>query len=291
MFKFSKIHIVAALGLFLLVMACNGHKKREDSTNRYENDRLYTDDFVLKDMAEGDFSGEPYQMGLDGSFDDFVFAYAANKDFQAQRTLFPLLVIDLEENDSTLVEKMDWEPDSLFTAQSFYTILYDKEEDIDIVSQPDLIKAKVELIYLESKLTKTFEFAKEDGIWMLKDIKLDHLKKYHHEEFIKFYQRFATDSLFQSSRLVDTLEYVTSNPNDDFEILETTLLPKEWVKMHPMLPADKLLSMNYGQTNDPMSTVKILAVKGIGNGFSNVFFFRLNKRERWELFKFDDVGV
>ncbi len=291
MFKFSKIHKIVVLGCMLLLVACKGEQKKAGPENNYENENLYSDDFVLEDTTGADFSGEPYSMGLDGSFDDFVFAYAANKEFQKQRTQFPLWVIDIEKGDTVLLEKSEWNDDSLFPLRNFYTIMYDKEEDMEFVSEPNLIRAQVESIYLEDKLTKVYHFLKENDIWMLHDITLNHLEEYRNEEFVNFYKKFANDSVFQTARLAETLEYVTSDPNDDFEILETSLTPEDWCTMRPMLPGDRLLNINYGQVNSPLSTMKILAVKGIGTGFSNVFFFRLNSKEKWELFKFDDVGV
>ncbi len=292
MFRLSKVHSLVVLGgLIFLFCACQGKKQNNEPVNVYENDNLYSEDFILEDTVGTDFSGDPYPMGLDGSFDDFVFAYAANKSFQAQRTDFPLLILDNEKNDSVWLSRDEWQPDSLFTNKNFYTILYDKEEDMEIVSQPNLTKAEVEWIYLADKLTKVYHFTKENEIWMLRDITYDHLKEYHNEEFVQFYQKFATDTLFQSSRLADPLEYITSDPNDDFEILETSISHTDWENMRPIMPEGKLMNINYGQINDPASDMKIMAVKGIGTGFSNVFFFRMNEKEKWELFKFDDVGI
>ena len=290
MIKITKIQKLFVLSSCILIMACGGSPKKKVEENVYANEELYTDDFILEDSLGMDFSGEPYHMGVDESFDDFVFAYAANPDFQAQRTKFPLPVIE-ENLDSSFLDRNNWVVDTLFTDKAFYTILFDKEDDMDMVSQPDLIDARVEWLYLCDKSTKSYNFKRTNAIWMLESISMGHLEEYQNEEFVKFYGKFATDTVFQLSRLTHPLEYVTTDPEDDFEILETVIDSNSWRNLKPVLPSTKLVNINYGQPNNPKSKTKILAVKGIGNGFSNVFFFKLNRKGVWELFKFEDIGV
>ena len=49
--------------------------------------------------------------------------------------------------------------------------------------------------------------------------------------------------------------------------METTLDRDQWFAFKPELPSERLSNINYGQRNDDNSTTKILALKGIGNGF------------------------
>ena len=110
------------------------------------------------------------------------------------------------------------------------------------------------------------------------------------ENFVEFFGHFATDSLFQSQRVREPLAFVTSDPDDDFSILETTLDLNQWFAFKPVLPVDRLSNINYGQRNDDDSPTKILALKGIGNGFSNILYFR-RKAGEWELYKFEDTSI
>jgi hypothetical protein len=86
---------------------------------------------------------------------------------------------------------------------------------------------------------------------------------------------------------------VTTDPDDDFAVIETTLDINQWFAFSPTLPADKLSNIRYGSTpNDGQpSGKKILMLKGMGNGFSNVFYFKTRSRGGWELYKFEDVGI
>ena len=54
-------------------MGCNGSKKKQTPQNVYEDDIIYSEDFLIEDEDGMDFSGDPYPMGVDNSFDDFVF--------------------------------------------------------------------------------------------------------------------------------------------------------------------------------------------------------------------------
>lgn len=287
--KLRKIQISVVSFSMLLLFACGGNTQKQVE-NVYENDDLYTDEFKLEDSTGSDFTGEPYPMSVDRSFDDFVFAFTANKEFQLQRTKLPLPVMEDGVEVST-VNKEQWAPDSLFIDRYFYTLLFDEEEDMELISDPELLEARVEWIYLDNNNTKSYNFKRENDIWMLNSISRGHLEEYDNEEFIRFYSKFATDTIFQVSRLVMPLEYATVDPEDDFEILETVIDANSWTSLKPVLPTSKLVNINYGQRNDAKSKTKILAVKGISNGFSNVFFFRLNAKGKWELYKFEDIGV
>ncbi len=56
---------------------------------------------------------------------------------------------------------------------------------------------------------------------MLEAINLRPINKSEDEHFVEFFERFATDSLFQCERIRQPLVFVTNDPDDDFSILET----------------------------------------------------------------------
>ncbi len=111
------------------------------------------------------------------------------------------------------------------------------------------------------------------------------------ENFVEFLGHFATDSLFQSQRVREPLAFVTTDPDDDFSMLETTLDFNQWFAFKPALPAIRLSNINYGQRNDDHSPTKILALKGIGNGFSNILYFRRKAGKSEPYSKFEDVSI
>lgn len=137
---------------------------------------------------------------------------------------------------------------------------------------------------------KRYYFERIKGAWILEAINLRPIEKNDNEDFVEFFSRFASDSLFQSQRVQNPLAFVTSDPDDDFSILETTIDRNQWFAFKPVLPTDRLSNINYGQRNDDNSSTKILALKGIGNGFSNLLYFR-RKGGEWELYKFEDTSI
>ena len=100
----------------------------------------------------------------------------------------------------------------------------------------------------------------------------------------------ATPEEGESFWIPTPLQFVTIDPDDEFSILETTLDVNQWYAFRPSLPTDRLSNINYGQKNEDTSRTKILKVNGIGNGYSNVFYFRRRGGE-WEMYKYEDTSI
>lgn len=231
---------------------------------------------------------EPKPMEADELFDDFIFNYALDSVLQKRRTIFPLPYYNVDTPSK--IEKDSWKQDYLFAKQSYYTLLFDNEEDMDMVGDTTLKSVQVEWIFLKKRMMKKYYFERKKGMWMLEAINLRHMEKGENEDFVSFYTRFATDSLYQNSHIHRPLQFVTIDPDDEFSILETTLDENQWYAFRPVMPSEKLSNINYGQKNEDLSNTKILKVNGIGNGYSNVFYFRKRNGE-WELYKYEDTSI
>ena len=70
------------------------------------------------------------------------------------------------------VEKGEWEHDYLFTQQSYYTLLFDDEDDLELVGDTALTSVQVEWILLENRMVKKYYFERTKGVWMLEAINL-----------------------------------------------------------------------------------------------------------------------
>lgn len=231
---------------------------------------------------------EPRPIEADESFDDFIYNFASDDALQRQRVRFPLSYYN--GNDKITIEKKDWKHDNLFSKQSYYTLLFDREEDMDLVGDTTLTSVQVEWIYVDTRMMKKYYFERVKGAWILEAINMRPVERNENEDFIEFFSRFATDSIFQSQRVRQPLMFVTTDPDDDFSILETTLGLNQWLAFKPALPVKHLSNINYGQRNEEKSSTKILALKGIGNGFSNILYFQ-KRGGRWELYKFEDTSI
>lgn len=225
----------------------------------------------------------------DELFDDFIFNFASDKILQEQRTEFPL-----PYNQSGVhktITKETWEHVDLFPGQNYYTILFDREEDMELVGDTSLHAVQVEWIFLHNRMVKKYSFQKKSGMWMLCSIDFSPVDQNEDEnDFISFYSRFAADSVYQSRHICSPLKFITIDPDDEFSVLETTLDINQWYAFRPVMPADSLSNFCYGQKNEATSNSKILKVSGIGNGYSNIFYFR-KRQGSWELYKYEDTSI
>lgn len=224
----------------------------------------------------------------DELFDDFIFNYAQDHELQLQRTKFPLPYY--KEDSPLKIEKAFWKHDDLFSKENAYTLLFDNEEQMDLVGDTTLMSVQVEWIYLKTRTIKKYYFEKLKGVWMLEAINLRKMATDEPADFIAFYTRFATDSLFQQKHIAPRLQFVTIDPDDEFSILETTLDAGQWTAFSPQLPKERLSNIDYGQHISPQSHTRILKINGIGNGYSNLFYFR-RQGESWELYRYEDTSM
>ncbi len=271
----------------LLLVACGPRKTAIDPfepiKEMVDSISHHQDSLSLVEKEE-----EPQPSEADELFDDFIFNYASDSMLQLKRTKFPLPYY--KENEPLKIEKGEWNHDPLFTKESAYTLLFDNEDQMDLVGDTTLKSVQVEWIYLKDHMVKRYYFERIRGVWMLEAINLRHIEKRDKEDFVSFYAQFAADTLFQLKHIAQPLQYVTIDPDDEFSILETTLDAAQWAAFRPQLPDDRLSNIDYGQHSNDHSQTKILKINGIGNGYSNVCYFR-RRAGRWELYRYEDTGM
>lgn len=263
--------LIAGVILLAILCSCGNKKAKVDPfasiTHEVDSIRQSADSIHQEILPE-----EPKPTQADESFDDFIYNFASDDALQRQRVRFPLPYYNGDKKSD--IDEHNWKHDNLFTKQHYYTLLFDKEEDMDLVGDTSLTSVQVEWIFVKTRMMKRYYFERIKGAWILEAINLRPIEQNENENFVEFFGRFATDSLFQSQRVHEPLVFVTSDPDDDFSILETSLDRNQWFAFKPELPSERLSNINYGQRNDDDSTMKILALKGIGNGFSNILYFR-----------------
>ena len=277
------------LGFLLLafLISC-GNKKAKMDPFATIAEMVDSAGYKADTLQEAEVKEEPKPMVADELFDDFIFNYASDDALQRQRTVFPLPYYD---RDTPLKIEADfWKHDYLFTKENCYTLLFDKEEDMDMVGDTTLTSVQVEWIFLKTRMVKRYYFERKRGMWMLEAINLREMEKGENEDFVEFYTRFVRDSVYQSKHISHPLQFITIDPDDEFSILETTLDVDQWYAFRPVMPTDRLSNINYGQKNEDLSDTKILKVNGIGNGYSNIFYFR-KRGKGWELYKYADTSI
>ena len=280
--------LILAICLFGWMCSCGGGKKNaETQESDFLTDTIEApvDTLSLEEVEE-----EPVvPVSADESFADFLYNFALNEKLQLRRILFPLPYYTDNRKDSILKE--DWKHDPLFSQEEFYTMLYDHLDDAELEKDTASTSVRIEWINLKDRKLKRYYFERLDGWWKLEAIDDASMPKEEtgQEDFYEFYERFANDSLFQAERVVDPLPFVAPDPEDDFQILETTIEKEQWFAFQPKLPREYLTNINYGQRLSTTSRTRVIELRGFGNGFSNTLYFRC-RNGQWKLTRFEDLS-
>ena len=225
----------------------------------------------------------------DESFADFFYNFASDAKFQLSRIIFP--VSTYKGDKIVRVRKDEWTHDYLFSRDPAYTVLFDKEEDMELEKDTSMMSVQVDLINLEKSQIRRYYFQRKGQSWFLEAINLQHLahETDGEEDFMDFYRKFSSDSIFQAERLAEPLGFVTADPDDEFQILETTLEPGQWFAFRPPMIPGRLTNVHYGQKEELDVDTKVVEFKGFGNGFSNTLYFE-RRNGIWKLMKFEDLS-
>ena len=142
--------------LVLSVLGSCGNKKTSidpfaSITHEVDSIRHKADSIHQEELPE-----EPKPTEADESFDDFIYNFASDDALQRQRVKFPLPYYKGDEK--TNIEERNWKHDDLFTKQHYYTLLFDKEEDMDLVGDTSLTSVQVEWIFVKTRMVKKYYF-------------------------------------------------------------------------------------------------------------------------------------
>ena len=281
--------LIVGICLLGCLTSCVGGKKNTDAHEEQmewaDSIEAMADSLLVEEVEE-----EPViPVAADESFADFLYNFALDERLQLRRILFPLPYYMDEQKDSIMKE--DWVHDPLFSQQEFYTMLYDNLDDAELEKDTASTSVRIEWIDLKQKKMKRYYFERLYGWWKLEAIDDATMPKEDNgqEDFYEFYERFANDSLFQAERVADPLPFVAPDPDDEFQILETTIQKAQWFTFQPKLPNEFLTNVNYGQRLNLNSRTRIIELRGFGNGFSNTLYFRCRNGE-WRLTRFEDLS-
>lgn len=266
------------LVMLLLCAAC-GHRNEA---------KVLDSEVVMADsLAADSISMAAFPDNLDDTFDDFVYTYAADKRFQLHRTRFPLPYT--EDGRRTGIPRSEWVHDALYTKQEFYNMLFDSEADMDYEKKTDVDSVYVAWLYLDKQKTRRYHFARVKGHWMLQNIQEVSLAGNPNEDFLSFFYKFCNDSVYQREHIESPLKFVTTDPDDDFKVMEAFISVDQWFAFRPLLPKDKMTNINYGQPYSASTSQKIVTFQGIGSGYSNTLFFS-RRGDSWKLSAFEDLS-
>ncbi len=224
------------------------------------------------DSAEKLIEETPMPKAADELFDDFVFNFAANRKLQLKRVQFPLPVYRNEK----LVKQIDrkhWRMEHFFMRQDYYTLIFDNYKQMNLVKDTTIAHVVVEKVFYRKQVVQQFVFDRIQGLWMMTSINYKSMYQNQNASFLKFYGKFATDSVFQSEHLHNPVKFVGPDPDDDFSTMTGDIEPETWPAFAPELPHGMIYNILYGQQYTE-SNQKIFVIRGIANGLETELTFR-----------------
>lgn len=286
--KLEMKKLLLGIGLLGCLASCGG--KVNTDTAQMQQDVIDSVEVVVDSLLVEEVVEEPIvPVAVDESFADFLYHFALDEKMQRKRLVYPLPYYTDNRKDS--IEKEEWIFDPMFSQEESYSMLYDELEDADLEKDTAATSVRVEWIYLKTDKIKRYYFERIKGLWTLEAIDDASIpqEELTQEDFYEFYERFATDSVFQAERVADPLAFVAPDPEDEFQILESTLEKGQWFAFQPKLPNEYLTNINYGQRLDRNSQNRVIELRGFGNGFCNLLHFRCRNGE-WKLVRFEDLS-
>ena len=275
-----KRFLIAIVASVLLMFSCTGGKTQgaeEPQTDSVAD----TVDATPIDTLELLIGETPTPKAMDELFDDFVFNFAANKKLQMDRVVFPLTVRKGDQTES--IDKKKWEMERFFMRQGYYTLLFDNENQMQLMKDTSINQAIVEKIHLRKNTVKDYVFNRIRGAWMLREVREMSISENMNASFLEFYQQFVSDKAYQMKSLNSTVTFVSPDPDDDFSMMEGIITPDTWEAFAPELPSKLLYNIIYGQP-ESVGSEKIFILRGIANGLEMELRFK-KVNNRWLLMK------
>ena len=283
------IRRIWVLLLPLLMLAAASCRNGQTEKQELEADSTETaDSLVLDTLSEFEEKVEElsFPEGRAEVFSDFIFTFVNNRRFQAERIKFPLPMEEADGTQREITSGRDFCADFQWPSREEYTMLLtDAGQMEDYQNDLDLSEAEVQLISLPASTIRGYQFRRTAGKWQLFS-----RRSYHPDgrlaDFLRFYNRFSTDSLFQQESLADVLRYATTDPDGEQERLEGTLHPDQWSAFRPELPQGVITNINFGQQLEHADQIVLLQC-GTSSGMMDTYTFRF-ERGGWKLVSYEN---
>jgi len=276
------------LGAALVVAGCNSRVKKIEETFEKLADEFNPQPVEVVEEPVEVVVEEPEPEPKDRSFDDFLYTYGSDEAFRLRRTKFPLPYYRYDE--PLKIDEGEWGVHAIFDGEEIYTLILDGEDELELDADTTQNSIQFEWITLENLEVEKFYFERMEGVWMLEAVNVRGMDENDNGDFVQFYKQFVADSLYQQEHVHDPLTYITVDPDNEFDILESFIGAEQWPAFKPELPVKRLSNIYYGQRNNDSSVQKILKLIGVADGYSSLLYFR-KVRGEWQLYKFEDTSV
>ena len=254
-----------------------------------------TDTLTLEDTLETDsayyFEEEDDGLSLENHatevFSDFIFAFTHNGRFQAERIRFPLRVKESDGVEYTIRSGRQFREEFQLPDNEYYTlILGDKDQMDTFQNDSTLTEVKFQCIDLANHNMVSYDFSRTDGRWYL-DSRTHAPIEPKFSDFLRFYDHFTTDSVFQQESIADQLVMLMEDPDtEEGENIEGTIDSGQWPVFRPDMPCGRFVNIDFGQTFPNPNRIYLFQC-GVSNGLLNIFTFQ-HDNERWRLTAYEN---
>ena len=250
-----------------------------------QEDSLFSEADTL--LLDDELTEAPLPATVDEAFDDFLFLFDNSNRFQRQRVCYPLAVTDVS-GEHHVIERHEWTYHSMTLGQDFCTVLWNNHKQIDL-SNEMLQEARVEHIYLHSRIVEVFDFKRDSlsGQWMLTSQRSIPFDRYELANFMDFYSEFATDSIFQRHHVQAPLRFTMTSEDSEEDIVEGTIDVDQWFEFAPEIPKAVLVNINYGQQYPNPNRI-IMQMRGFNDSMQNLLVYQKDYNGKWRLTEFEN---
>lgn len=272
----------AVLSLFL--MACNSKQRADEA---WVDSVLQAIDSIPDEQLDYAVEEVPLSTAVDGDFNDFIYTFLNNGQFQAERVSWPLHVTDHTGSELRSISSGKELREMFRQAPTDYFVMFlndvsQLEEDVSS-SRDD---AFVHLVDLDRSQVSRCSYVRQEGHWMMGDVCELDFDEHPLGSFLSFYRQFASDSIYQIDHVAQPLDIVVPDEDDETGYIEGTIDADQFPLFSPELPAGIMMVVDYGQLASHAHRI-VMAKCGMGNGMMDLLTFEHEGGE-WKLVKMEE---
>lgn len=252
------------------------------------NNEIIVDEVTQEELADSMENNTPYEYELEESeeleeemlpvpnrkeaFSEFFFTFLSNRSFQASRVKFPLPVSD-EDNEYVIRSGKDFREYFAWPDVSEYCMLVRREEQMEeFLNNMDISDVDVQLIDLSTERIRQFHFHRAQNEWLAMSAK-EYMAEGTLGEFLDFYGKFTTDSVYQQNHLSEKIELTQSDIDEEEENVKGTIEAYQWSIFRPEMPNGQITNFLFGQDLEDCDNMMLMH-SSIADGMVESFKFQ-----------------
>lgn len=291
------LFILLPLMMLLLVSSCTGCGSGNDKDNKTGNDSIATaadNDTISNDTAtvvdntpltemEKLMEDKPMPKAADELFDDFFYNFSNNRKLQKERIQWPLAI--LNNGAKGTMNENQWTMERFYSDKEYYVMLLDDVKQTALAKDTSLTNVVVKHVNIPSNKLRNYTFNRINGEWKMTEMETESLSESKNAGFLRFYQKFATDSTYCQQSLADQISF--TGPDEEDENVTTTrnISPEEYGYWAPELAVD-FFAVAYGQKNES-SNNKVFIMRQPASSQECRMHFR-RQGSQWKLYKLEE---